>query len=146
MRSASEFYALRDQRTDSCLDQDRDYASRVVKLSIDHSAAATVAGQFTFLLSANLLARWCRHLELDIPHVRVASSLARLNTCDDLFSVTAAIARAADTFIALTRRASTPSICLHVGAAGPANAFRISSDGWLSMTGGAVANTPGVMG
>jgi hypothetical protein len=139
---ASTFYRLRDDRTDECL-EGAAYGARAVAISIDDEAASTYPGQLAFVLAVNLVARWCRRLNVSAPPVAVAPQLTIVREMPptDLAGLALDIARAADPFGDFTdsQEADRDPIRLHIGA-GPASpgAYRIQGVGWLALTGEAV--------
>ena len=66
--SAADFYKLRDGRTNRCISQ-RHYHEATCILCISSSCAKTRTAQVIFLVAANLLSRWCRHVTLVAPQV-----------------------------------------------------------------------------
>lgn len=137
-----EFYNLRDHRTNACIDG-RAYVGRGVSISIDEEATASYAGQVAFVLSANLMARWCRRVRIVSPQLGVDPRLVRLveSPAHDLGGLALALAQAADPFgdFAVGAAEGSDWIRLHVGAgAAPPDAYRINGQGWLALAGDAV--------
>jgi len=73
--SADQFYALRDDRTNSCSGVIRAYQETFCALCLSPSMADTASGQAMFLVAANLLSRWCRDVQLVLPPTPVRPSL-----------------------------------------------------------------------
>lgn len=138
--NASEFYRLRDDRTNLCGVEPR-YAQRRVAITIDDAAASDVAGQIAFLLVVNLTARWCRSIAIGSPHRRLLSAL-KCWASEELLAVAAVqVARRADPFGDFRARDTSGNdwIRLHVGSAAPPDAFRIGAEGWIALGGNAVS-------
>jgi hypothetical protein len=66
---AEAFYARRDHRTNAYGQVDLRYARRSVAITADTRALSSFAGQVVFLITCNLLARWCRRVFLAVPEV-----------------------------------------------------------------------------
>jgi molybdopterin/thiamine biosynthesis adenylyltransferase len=147
---ADEFYHLRDDRTNSCVDG-RGYVARSVSITIDEEAAASYSGQVAFMLAANLTARWSRRVRVRSPSVPVDP---RLVFRDELLErnldiVALAVAKDADPFgdFAIDEVEGRDWIRVHVGAgAAPRGAYRIHGQGWQALGGDAVRPLSGTNG
>lgn len=64
--SASDFYSLRDDRTDLCVSSRR-YQTVGCSVHVSPAAANTLEGQAMLLASTNLLSRWCRKVTILLP-------------------------------------------------------------------------------
>jgi hypothetical protein len=137
---SSEFYRLRDDRTNACGVEPR-YVHRRVSISIDEAAAASVAGQIAFLLVVNLTSRWCRTIAIDAPRKVLLPRLRAWATEADLGAAAVQVARRADPFGDFRVREANENdwLRVHVGSHAPAGAFRIGSDGWIALAGEAVS-------
>ena len=143
--AASDFYAERDNRTIACVGGTKFERARVV-LSIDSAEAESLSGQVAFLLAANLLARWCRHIRFQAPitklHPLAHSALAA--THDYLGECAASIACLADNHGDFQTGSSFTGPCLrlHVGRDAAPGGYRIVGDGWLALGGDGVSASP----
>src|SRR5437867_4240433 len=72
--TAAEFYARRDDRTNRYLIKPM-HATKGVRLTADYNSLETVSGQLIFLVSCNLLSRWCRTVYLDIRDIKLHPQL-----------------------------------------------------------------------
>lgn len=133
--SASEFYALRDDRTNRCVDR-HSYQQTQCTLHLGHRASSTRRGQVAFLAAANLLSRWCRHVELVTP-TRVLHPELGLGD-SDLADFALRQMRNADPFGTFRRRSdddtTSAGIALCVGDAIPSgvpSTVFVASGGWL---------------
>ena len=72
--SSSEFYALRDDRTNRCTEV-RSYQDAACILYLSASHAERRSAQVTFLAAANLLSRWCRRVTLVAPRAALHPAL-----------------------------------------------------------------------
>ncbi len=70
---AAAFYARRDHRTNAYGQVDVRYAKQSVLITADSRVLASFAGQVMFLVSCNLLARWCRRVTLAVPEISLHS-------------------------------------------------------------------------
>lgn len=136
------FYDQRDSRTSRSVQQD-DYRDARVALSADAEEASEPAGQVAFLLAANLLARWCRHLRFTAPAIPVHDSLGRFvgrRGIPNLPQQALAVARAADPFgdFDVVRDVASASLHLQVGRGPSHGAYRIVGRGWRALAGAAV--------
>ena len=139
---AQSFYADRNSRTNVVSGQS-DYTRARIALSIGHGEAESPSGQVTFLLAANLLARWCRCVRLIAPrgallHPHVESVLApQAGTVAD---GGLQIAHAADPYGDFAPAATPASADYHLHVAGdvPLGAYPIAGRGWLALCGDAV--------
>jgi hypothetical protein len=66
---ADAFYSRRDHRTNAYGQVDVRYAHRSVLITGETRALKTFAGQVMFLITCNLLARWCRRVFVAVPEV-----------------------------------------------------------------------------
>ena len=115
--TAEEFYAQRDDRTTRVAGV-TDYQGRTVTLSIDPQWAATYPGQVAFLTAANILARWCRRVNLVAPAVRLVPLLSTPQA--DLLHRALEEMRAADPFgVFVTGGQAETDYHLHLGPDGP---------------------------
>jgi hypothetical protein len=136
-KSAPEFYRLRDDRTNRCV-QSREYQLATCVVSVDSASIKSLAGQTTLLIACNLLSRWCRHVEIILPLQDLETASGRGENLGDT------ILRSmhdADPFgrFSLSDHASTPgSLRLHVGA-NPnfedAAATVVNASGWIACIG-----------
>ena len=84
---AETFYRRRDNRTNAYGQVDVRYAQRSVLITADTSALTSFAGQVMFLITCNLLARWCRRVLVAVPevalreHFRARGSLVDTALC-----------------------------------------------------------------
>lgn len=62
-----EFYRLRDDRTNRCLERSVHFHEADCLVSIDPALLETYTGQVMLLVSCNLLSRWCRRVTVVIP-------------------------------------------------------------------------------
>src|SRR6266705_3461248 len=67
--TAAEFYRLRDHRTDLYDGVVPAYTERAVRVTIDRDTVQTYLGQMMLIITANLLSRWCRRVDLQVPDV-----------------------------------------------------------------------------
>jgi hypothetical protein len=67
--TASQFYALRDNRTSTYDAMATGYWERRVFVDVTPGVASSFAGQVMLVVSANLLARWCRDVSMRVPDV-----------------------------------------------------------------------------
>ncbi len=67
--TAADFYAKRDNRTNACI-VERSYQDVGCAITVDRGILTTAAAQVLLHASCNLLARWCRRVEitLDAPY------------------------------------------------------------------------------
>jgi len=135
---AESFYAARDSRTTPCAGQE-DYRYARVVLSIDEAEANILSGQVSFLIAANLLSRWCRHIRFVAPSVsllpRAATRLAQGG--GNLGEAATRIAQGADPYGDFG--VGTPPWAvdhhLHVGRQAASHAYPILGRGWLALGG-----------
>jgi hypothetical protein len=66
---AEAFYRCRDHRTNAYGRVDVRYTHRSVLITADTRALRSFAGQVMFLVTCNLLARWCRRVFIAVPEV-----------------------------------------------------------------------------
>lgn len=136
--SPEEFYRLRDDRTNR-LTASRDYQHLRVRLVADEPTVSTFSGQVQLLVSANMLARWCRQIEFGFPDAPLVEPL-RLTAFRTLHERIAAEVNGADPFGRFTFRAPRSKdvqYALKVGG-GASNEpvdFTIDGDGWLACAG-----------
>jgi len=138
---AENFYAARDSRTTPCVGQE-DYRYARVVLSIDQAEAETLSGQVCFLIAANLLSRWCRHIRFVAPPVGLLPRAAKLLAPGggDLGGGASRIAQGADPHgdFGVGTPVWTVDHHLHVGRQAALQAYPILGRGWLALGGGAV--------
>src|SRR5579859_1891439 len=72
--SAEVFYSLRDDRTNRC-NVDRAYQHVECTVFFSPAASTTAAAQAMLLVSANLLSRWCRKVNIVMPRVEMHAGL-----------------------------------------------------------------------
>ena len=72
--SAEEFYALRDDRTNRCVDSPK-YQTSACAVYLSPSAASMPNAQTMLVVAANLLSRWCRKVTIVMPPTEVHSAL-----------------------------------------------------------------------
>jgi hypothetical protein len=124
--TADEFYAKRDDRTNQCTSQ-REYQTVGCVITADDDALSTPSGRTLLDTSCNLLARWCRRVEI------VTQGQDR-ETCDGVL----AQMRDADPFGAFSTVTKPTGACqlqLHIGS-NPSEVAKalvaITSTGWLA--------------
>lgn len=130
---AETFYARRDHRTNAYGQMDARYARRIVLISADARALASFSGQVIFLVSCNLLARWCRRVILSVPEVALHERFRGSGTVAD---AALNIMSDADPFGEFHRQSALEAdLCLHVGDECPRLAARstlVTCAGWLA--------------
>ena len=72
--TASEFYALRDDRTDKCI-ANQDYQQTTCAVYLSGASAVSLSGQTMLAVATNLLSRWCRRVMIVVPAVAADSNL-----------------------------------------------------------------------
>lgn len=75
--SAAQFYALRDCRTNTYDPVATGYWNRRVFIDVAPKVAGSFAGQVMLVVSANLLARWCRNVSMRVPDVSLSGGWGR---------------------------------------------------------------------
>lgn len=135
--SASDFYTLRDERTNRCT-RVRCYQDVTCILHLSSHLADTKSAQVTFLAAANLLSRWCRRVTLVAPRIALHSDL----NCETSDLVEAALKQMkdADPFGSFDAPSSAPSthheLALCVGSEVPklpvTRAVFVNAAGWLA--------------
>ena len=144
--NAEEFYRRRDDRTNR-LTSNRDYHNLHVRLIADESIVRSYVGQVQLLTATNMLARWCRWIELGFPNAPLVEEL-RMNGWGTLHERVFAEVSQADPFGRFTfNQIRSPEVeyTLQIGKADrsePVN-FTIDSDGWTAYAGTAY-ESPGV--
>jgi hypothetical protein len=126
--TAEAFYALRDDRTDRCVEpftEGRAYQRKHVAVVVDPVRAATTAGRAMLNTVTALLARWCRVVTVvSAPSSSVDSALAAMRDADPYgaFGTALTIPVNAD-------------FVLHLGGHGHADAVLIDGSGWIAQIG-----------
>ena len=106
--SASEFYALRDDRTNRCTPLRR-YQDATCILYLSSSVAEMRDAQVTFSAAANLLSRWCRRVTLVAP-LRTIPYPPLGSKSDNLVEIALKQMRDADPFGSFQAQDSPPHI------------------------------------
>jgi hypothetical protein len=75
--TAAQFYALRDNRTSTYDPTATGYWKRRVFVDVAPQVASSFAGQVMLVVSANLLARWCREVCIRVPDVPLSVGWGR---------------------------------------------------------------------
>jgi len=134
--TAAAFYALRDDRTDRCVEtfaDGRAYQRKHIAVVIDPVRATTIAGRVLLFAVTALLARWCRIVTLvAAPSESIDRALAAMHDADPFgqFSKARSIPVDAD-------------FVLHIGGRGDADAIAIDGSGWIARVAPAnAAQTP----
>ncbi len=132
--TAAEFYSLRDHRTDLYTSVIPAYTARSVRVTINPGAVQTCPGQVLLIITANLLSRWCRRVDLEVPDVPVHACLKSYRSLPDLVLK---VMRDADPFGGFSVRSSGEMFDLHVhvGEDCPASASPttvVSACGWYA--------------
>ena len=135
--SATEFYALRDDRTNRCTSLRRyQYATCILYLS--PSLAEDKTAQVIFLAAANLLSRWCRYVTLVAPQVALHPNLD--SKSDSLVEAALHQMRDADPFGSFDAQRSIPH-CKHdialcvvddIPKLPVVHAVFVNAEGWLA--------------
>jgi len=122
--TAEEFYALRDDRTNRCV-EGRGYQQSHVALVLDDAWSLTASGLVMLEVTAALLARWCRQVTIvGRPSANVDLAIASM--------------RDADPFGVFHRSNRTPqdtSLVLRIGGVGEPTDVRIDAAGWTAAFG-----------
>lgn len=130
---AETFYARRDHRTNAYGQMDARYARRSVLISADTRALTSFSGQVMFLVSCNLLARWCRRVFLHVPEIALHERFRRSGSLAD---AALNIMRDADPFGEFHRQSALEAdLHLHVGDECPrlgARSTVVTCAGWLA--------------
>lgn len=137
--TSSDFYQLRDQRTELSISSDVLLAA-ATHISVDDFEASNLPGQLAFLTLVNLSSRWCRKISLSGPNIEIHPKLAPFYS-GRLIDEASRIAVAADPFIELTQGDSGAQNRVHVGTRA-LDAFRVCGRGWLAFGGSAVEQAP----
>lgn len=131
--TAAEFYRLRDHRTELYSGVMPAYTGRSVRVTINPCTVQTYPGQVMLMITANLLSRWCRRVDLQIPNVPVH---ARFELPGSLPDLALKVMRDADPFGDFSvRSSSTFDLHVHVGedcSAGAIPTTVISACGWYA--------------
>lgn len=141
--TAEEFYSRRDKRTELKIGEDARLTAQVL-ISIGTEEADTFEGQIALLALANLTARWCRRISLDIPHVPLHPLLEHQSGMSHLDEAALDLADRCDPFgdFSLERRTDSNQIRLHVGPEVIEHTFSVCGRGWLAHAGYAAASAP----
>jgi molybdopterin/thiamine biosynthesis adenylyltransferase len=132
-QSAREFYQRRDERTNR-LTSSRSYHQLGVRLVASPGTTRSYGGQAQLLITANMLARWCRNLEFGFPDAPLMEQL-RISGYTSLHQRIRAEVTHADPFGQFAfglARTDKVRYALKVGggcAAEPID-FTIDTDGW----------------
>jgi hypothetical protein len=135
--SASEFYRLRDDRTNQYV-KNPEYSLATCVVSIDSTSIQSLAGQTMLAVACNLLSRWCRHVEVVLPRVDFGVAFGR---CQGLKETIIASMLDADPFgsFSLSSVSDVPSgLRLHIGAHPDFEGFSatyINASGWIASIG-----------
>lgn len=133
----ARFYELRDERTIESIELEA-LERTVVAVSIDEGYASSYSGQATLLILVNLLARWCREVQVDIPEVLVNTELAPLGT-GSLKATTVNTIKSADPFNGPLSTEASCIVRIHIGDCPPEGAFQVHGAGWLATWGDRVS-------
>lgn len=137
--TAEQFYKLRDNRTNHIV-SDHDYHKLSVRVVAGQETVRQFNGQVQLLLIANMLVRWCRHVELGFPDAPLIGTLGR-NKYKTLYERMQAEVQSADPFGDFSFRPNPPpdmTYTLKVGGEHLKNEavdFTINSDGWRVFAG-----------
>lgn len=131
--TADEFYALRDDRTNQLTDS-RDYHRLRVCVAAGSETVNSFTGQVMLLLVTNLLARWCRHVDLVFPAATLDPALARHGLAKLRERVLGDM-RAADPFGRFRLLDQPSTACDYVLVVGETSSeltanFRVAAAGW----------------
>jgi hypothetical protein len=130
---AEAFYVRRDHRTNAYGQVDVRYASRSVSITADAQALSGFAGQVIFLITCNLLARWCRRVFLAVPEVSLHEQFRARGALVDFALATM---RDADPFGEFHAQAPPQvDLHIHIGDKCPPLAARctvVTCSGWLA--------------
>ena len=134
-KTADAFYALRDDRTNRCVDG-LEYQRVHCNLVVSQSAASSPIGQTMLVVAANLLSRWCRRVTITLASTPLDASLG-IGT-GDLGEAVLTQMHDADPFgdfVITEERTDRAEIELHVGS-GLSNTYGvpvfIDASGWLA--------------
>lgn len=138
LRVAEEFYHWRDDRTNRLVDQ-RDYHQFHVRVVAGVSTVQSYTGQVQLLTVANMLARWCRTIELDFVDTPLVNQLQFFPgmTLHQRIDMEMGAADPYGTFVFQRERSDGVHYTLKIGST-PINEpidFTIDSDGWLVYAG-----------
>lgn len=132
-----EFYRRRDDRTNRLTDS-RDYHNLHVRVVAAQAALNSFSGQVQLILVANMLARWCRRVELAFPDAPLHSRL-RIDNWKTLHQRIFSEMQQADpfgSFITAPDFALPAQYVLGVGQVDPGSvSFVIDSAGWQAYAG-----------
>ncbi len=132
--TAAEFYGLRDHRTDLYDGVVPAYTERAVRVTIDRDTVQTYLGQMMLIITANLLSRWCRRVDLQVPDVVLH---ARFRLSGSVSELVLKLMRDADPFgdFSACSGGGGFDLQLHIGEDSPASAIPttvISACGWYA--------------
>lgn len=131
-QTAEVFYAARDNRTNMYFGIAPQYTTAKTLVTVDDAYLSTLAGQVAFLVSVNLLSRWCRHVQVECADVARLDALGGGN----LLAEAMAQARDADPYGTFGIGRGEHDLHLHIGSAPPASSAKhltvISSSGWAA--------------
>lgn len=135
--TADEYYEQRDDRTFRCTGT-LAYQSKTCVMVVDKSTAETHAGQVMAIAAADLMARWCRTVYVEVPDAALVPQLRWMG--ESLRPTIEHRMRAADPFGAFTFDGSTatPDLRLVLGRSGceavPGQTV-IDAVGWVAVVG-----------
>ena len=133
LADAETFYSRRDHRTNAYGQVDVRYADRSVLITADPRALTSFAGQVMFLVTCNLLARWCRRVFVAVPGLALHE---RFRASDALIDVALKTMRDADPFGQFHRQTVLDGdLHIHLGDECPQLAARstiVTCAGWVA--------------
>lgn len=132
MISEEEFYKRRGDRTRRIAGND-DYTKATTGIVTDIQLASTYAGQVMLITAANLLSRWSRKIEIDIPNVELVEQL-RSNAYNNLIDRIETECKEANPFCDLSfKEVSSDTLTLFIGSEYEKSlhpTYCITVDGW----------------
>jgi len=130
---AETFYHRRDHRTNTYGLVDVRYAERSVLITADTRVPTSFAGQVMFVVTCNLLARWCRQVIIAVPDVVLHE---RFRIRDTLVGTALSTMRDADPFGEFQHQTALGAdLHIHLGEECPQLAARstvVTCAGWLA--------------
>lgn len=133
--TGEEFYKERDSRT-SLKASEGVLKSAKVAVTIDRDEVQRAEGQAAFILSVNLISRWCRNVFVCAPRAPV-HPLLKLPRASSIDEVALKIARRADPFgqFTIVDRVPADHPGVHVGRNPESGEFPVLGRGWLAIAG-----------
>ncbi|MDR8389934.1 ThiF family adenylyltransferase [Aliifodinibius sp. S!AR15-10] len=132
MISEEEFYKRRGDRTRRIAGTD-DYTKVTTGITTDNQLASTYAGQVMLITAANLLSRWSRKIEIDIPNVELVNQL-RGNIYNSLIDRIQTECKEANPFCDLSfKEVNSDTLTLFIGSEYEKSlspTYCITADGW----------------